>query len=125
MRWLIGATKSLRAAHRYIAAESPNAAAKAAERLEVMISRLVIHTELGRPGRRPSTRELVVRGVPYIVIYRVVDPEVQILRIYLTSWNRWLAMLASFRAMLASKILPGVSLVDELPAERCQEAKRE
>ncbi|HWB10519.1 MAG TPA: type II toxin-antitoxin system RelE/ParE family toxin [Pirellulales bacterium] len=89
VRWLTGATRSLRAAHRYIASENPRAAAKMAERLEVAVARLATHPELGRPGRRPGTRELVVPGVPYIVIYRVVEPEVQILRVYHTSRNWW------------------------------------
>jgi plasmid stabilization system protein ParE len=33
-------------------------------------------------GRIPGTRELVVPGLPYIVLYEVADTAVQILHIY-------------------------------------------
>lgn len=89
VRWLRGATRSLRSAHRYIAADNPKAAAKVAERLESVVERLATHPPMGRPGRRPGTRELVVSGVPYVVIYRVGESEIEILRIYHTSRNWW------------------------------------
>lgn len=37
--------------------------------------------EIGRTGRKPETRELVLTGLPYIAIYRVQTKEVQILRL--------------------------------------------
>lgn len=45
------------------------------------------HPEMGRRGRRPGTRELVVEGTHYIVAYRVVPErgQIQILRILHTS----------------------------------------
>ena len=33
--------------------------------------RLVDQPEMGRPGERRGTREWVVRGLPYIIVYRV------------------------------------------------------
>jgi addiction module RelE/StbE family toxin len=36
----------------------------------------------GRPGHAPGTRELVIAPLPYIVVYRVRHPIVEILRIY-------------------------------------------
>lgn len=89
VRWLSGATRSLRAAHRYIKADNPAAARKVIERLEMAVERLATHPAMGRLGRRPATRELVVPGVPYVVVYRVGDGEVQILRVYHTSRNWW------------------------------------
>lgn len=35
---------------------------------------------MGRPGRIPGTRELVVPGTPFILPYRVAADEVHILR---------------------------------------------
>jgi toxin ParE1/3/4 len=40
------------------------------------------HPEIGRPGRISGTRELVVRGTPFIVPYRTVGREIQVLRVY-------------------------------------------
>jgi len=37
---------------------------------------------LGKAGRVAKTRELVVAGTPYIVIYRVKDNRLEILRIF-------------------------------------------
>ncbi len=37
---------------------------------------------MGRPGRVPNTRELLVSGTPYLVPYRVKRAEVQILRVF-------------------------------------------
>jgi addiction module RelE/StbE family toxin len=35
----------------------------------------------GRPGRRPDTRELVVAGLPYLIVYRIREDVVEINRI--------------------------------------------
>ena len=37
---------------------------------------------MGRPGRVPGTRELVVPGTRYLVPYRVTGDTLQILRVY-------------------------------------------
>ena len=36
---------------------------------------------MGRPGRKPGTRELVISRLPYLAIYRVHAESVEILRI--------------------------------------------
>lgn len=36
----------------------------------------------GRAGVEPGTRELVVAGLPYIIIYRAKEDVVEILRIW-------------------------------------------
>ena len=43
---------------------------------------LTENPELGRPGRVPGTRELVVLHTPYIIPYRVREDVVEILRIF-------------------------------------------
>lgn len=87
VRWLRGATRSLRAAHRGVAADKPKAAAKAAARVEIAVERFARRPAMGRTGRRPGTREIVAPGTPYVVIYRIGDGEIQILRVYLASRN--------------------------------------
>lgn len=42
------------------------------------------HPALGRPGRVPSTRELVMTELPYILPYRVRGDWVEILRVFHT-----------------------------------------
>jgi len=42
---------------------------------------LAEHPELGRLGRVRGTRELVVTGTRYLLIYRVKGDEIQILRV--------------------------------------------
>ncbi len=36
---------------------------------------------IGRFGRKPGTSELVIRGLPFLVVYRLKDEFVQIVRI--------------------------------------------
>ena len=43
---------------------------------------------MGRPGRVPGTRELVIAQTPTIVPYRVQREAIQILRVY-HSARRW------------------------------------
>jgi len=39
------------------------------------------HPRIGRLGRVEGTRELVIDGLPYIVIYREAVQEIQVLRV--------------------------------------------
>ena len=55
------------------------------DQAEALLSR---HVALGRPGRVLGTRELVVRGLPYIIPYRVRDNCIEVLRVLHTS-RRW------------------------------------
>jgi toxin ParE1/3/4 len=41
----------------------------------------------GRPGREPGTRELILSGLPYVIVFRTRDQVVEILRIYHGSQN--------------------------------------
>lgn len=54
-------------------------------RLIDTVESLVVMPEKARPGRVPGTRELVIQGLPYIVPYRVVTDEIQILRVFHTA----------------------------------------
>jgi addiction module RelE/StbE family toxin len=71
----------------YIGKENPKAAVEVASRILGRIDLLGEQPEIGRPGRRPGTRELVVDTTRYIVVYRVdaTRGEIQILRILHTS----------------------------------------
>lgn len=86
--WTRRAGENLDREKAYIAERNPSAARRTAARILTAIDRLGRHSNLGRPGRVPGTRELVVPRTPYIVPYRVKGDTVQILRIFHTS-RRW------------------------------------
>lgn len=49
-------------------------------RVRAAADSLVKHPGMGRPGRVPFTRELVIPGTPFLVIYRV-RTDVEIIRV--------------------------------------------
>jgi toxin ParE1/3/4 len=71
----------------HIAQSNPAAALAMWDTIESRVERLVDYPRSGRPGRVPETRELVVAGTPYIVIYRI-GRSVELLRI-LHGARRW------------------------------------
>ena len=84
IRWLHTALLSLRTVHNYTAFENPAAAKRTVARLEQAVARLGDYPLSGREGIVMGTRELVVPGLPYLIVYRVTDREVQILRVFHT-----------------------------------------
>jgi addiction module RelE/StbE family toxin len=82
VRWLRRALANLLSSAAYVAERDPAAAARIAARLEAAVRELARHPAMGRPGRVAGTRELVVPGTPYVVPYRVVGEEIQILRVF-------------------------------------------
>ena len=72
----------------HIEADSPRAAIAVDDRLAERIAGLLAFPLAGRPGRVEGTRELVVVGTPYVVIYSVTDDLIRILRI-LHGAQRW------------------------------------
>lgn len=65
----------------YIAERNPWAAIKMGDAIEAAVARLGDHPESARLGKVPGTRELVVPGTPYVVVYRVEPEAVVILRV--------------------------------------------
>jgi toxin ParE1/3/4 len=70
VRWLRPALRKLEEEAEYIARDDPQAAARVVERIVTSVERLAAHPALGRPGRVPGTRELVVAGTPYYPLPR-------------------------------------------------------
>jgi toxin ParE1/3/4 len=65
----------------YLAERNPAAAHRIVNAIHSKVETLLSENpSIGRPGRDPSTRELVVTRTPYIVGYRVTD-QVEILAI--------------------------------------------
>ena len=89
LRWTRLADRDLDEIAEYIEADNPAAAVRVVlEIINQVETLLQEHPAIGRPGRVPGTRELVIRGLPYIVPYRVRDNELELLRILHTA-RRW------------------------------------
>jgi toxin ParE1/3/4 len=81
LEWRPRALADLEEIHEQIARDQPAAAAGVAERIIGASELLRVHPRLGRSGRAPSTRELVVARTPYLLIYRDQVEAVTILRV--------------------------------------------
>ncbi|MDX2222168.1 MAG: type II toxin-antitoxin system RelE/ParE family toxin [Rhodospirillaceae bacterium] len=81
--WMPEAREDLAAIGAYIAKNNPAAARDAVLSIVRRVhDSLSSQPGLGRPGRVPGTRELVLTGTPFLVPYRVRAEQVQILRAY-------------------------------------------
>ncbi len=81
LNWTASALRDLDAADHYISQDNAPAAIEMARRVQEAVEYLEKHPALGRSGRLHSTRELVVSGTPFIVVYRVRLDLIQILRV--------------------------------------------
>jgi len=88
VRWLRAALANLDAEAEYVARDNAAVAARLVERIYETVEQLKQYPSLGRAGRVPGTRELVVSHTPYIVPYRVHGTVVEILRV-LHGARRW------------------------------------
>jgi toxin ParE1/3/4 len=88
VRWLPSATANLVEIGNYIARDNPVAAEAIYVAIRRRVANLADLPNIGRPGRRKGTRELVISGTPYIVVYRVARRVVTILRV-LHGAQRW------------------------------------
>jgi toxin ParE1/3/4 len=79
--WLRQAAANVDEIKSYIARDNPTAATKVAQRIVERTEALAEFPYMGRLGRVAATRELVVSGTPYIVVYRVAGEVVQIIRV--------------------------------------------
>jgi len=86
--WLRAAERILEEQLEYIGERNPNAAGTLAEKIATSVARLADHPRRGRAGRVAGTRELVVPGTPYIIVYAVGADYVRIHRV-LHSAQRW------------------------------------
>ena len=66
----------------FVALDKPGAAARLAARIVSVVAALRTHPNMGRAGVEPGTRELVIGGTPYVVIYRVGRKRITILTVW-------------------------------------------
>jgi addiction module RelE/StbE family toxin len=82
LRWTTPAANDLYKIVRRIQKDNPIAAAKVAKTLYDGCVSLTNLPRRGRQGRIPGTRELILPGLPYIVVYKIQDEAVELVRIY-------------------------------------------
>jgi toxin ParE1/3/4 len=92
--WAAPALRDPAEARTYIASDNSPAADRQVERIVVAIAGLAQFPEIGRPGRRSGTRELVVGRTPYIVAYRMRGEIIEILRV-MHGRQRWPAQFSN------------------------------
>jgi toxin ParE1/3/4 len=85
VRWLRKALRNLDDQAAYVAASDLAAARAVVERVLQAVAMLATQPAIGRPGRVPGTRELIVLKTRYVVPYRVRGEVVEILRVFHTS----------------------------------------
>ncbi|HER27577.1 MAG TPA: type II toxin-antitoxin system RelE/ParE family toxin [Rhodospirillales bacterium] len=86
--WFEFARNELVHIRRYIGERNPRSAKELARRIIDAVEGLRGHPGMGRPGRLSGTRELVINGTPYIVLYRVRLEQIEILRVMHSS-RKW------------------------------------
>jgi toxin ParE1/3/4 len=82
VKWLQVALANLDAEADYIAEDNPAAADRLVQKIFRATNLLAKNPAIGRPGRVPGTRELIIPGTPYIVPYRVRANALEILRVF-------------------------------------------
>ena len=85
VKWLRTALRNLDAEAAFIAEDDPAAARLVVQRVLKSVAMLAAQPDIGRPGRVPHTRELIVLNTRYIVPYRVRGKTVEVLRVFHTS----------------------------------------
>lgn len=82
LRWTRPALADLVEAQNYIARDNPAAAEAVAQRVWDAAKRLCDNPEIGRQGHVQGTREWPVSQTPYLIVYRVKNDAVEILRVW-------------------------------------------
>lgn len=92
VRWEEDAISDLLEVRDYIAKENPAAAQKTAEKIVEATSILAEHPLIGKAGRLHATREYVIKGTPYTLVYLAESECMTLLRIFhqSRSWNSFI-----------------------------------
>lgn len=86
LKWTRTALRSVDEIAGFIAKDNPTRATSFVLELKEAVTRLQLHPGMGRAGRVPGTRELVLHK-NYIAIYRVRGDDVEVLRLHHVARN--------------------------------------
>jgi toxin ParE1/3/4 len=82
VRWTEQAARDLAEHYDYYRALNPAAARQIRRSIMAGANRLRDYPRMGKPGRVEGTRELVIAGSPFILVYRESAARVDILHCY-------------------------------------------
>jgi len=80
IEWLPQALADFDDAMNWIAERNPQAARQSAEAVYRQVAQLIVHPHMGRVGRVPGTRELVISQTHFVAPYRI-NPQENIIEI--------------------------------------------
>ncbi|STX88387.1 type II toxin-antitoxin system RelE/ParE family toxin [Legionella feeleii] len=75
------ATQDLQSTKEYISEDKPSAANAIIHRVMESIENIAAFPSIGRPGRVPHTKELVISSTPLIIVYQVRRDTLFIVRV--------------------------------------------
>lgn len=87
VEWTRPALSDLIEAQAYIAQENFSAAKSIAQKIWDASKQLVKNPEIGRTGHVDGTREWVVGQTPYLIVYRIKEDQIEILRVWHSRQN--------------------------------------
>jgi addiction module RelE/StbE family toxin len=82
IKWTRPALTDFAEAQDYIAVDNPQAAAQIAQRIRDSVRKLREFPYIGRPGDDLQTREWHVQRTPYLLVYRLREDVIEIVRIW-------------------------------------------
>jgi addiction module RelE/StbE family toxin len=85
VKWLRRALRNLEQARNYVFQDNPTAAQELIIKIQNAANQLQNYPFMGKNGRVEGTRELIISNSPYILIYRIKEETVEVLRILHTS----------------------------------------
>ncbi len=81
VRWSPQAANDLVAIVSYVKLDNASAAHRIREIIRAGVNGLTLFPNRGRAGSSPHTREIVFAPLPYLVIYRVTDRHIEVVRV--------------------------------------------
>ncbi|WP_347252094.1 type II toxin-antitoxin system RelE/ParE family toxin [Legionella sp.] len=93
------ATQDLHSTKEFISKDNPHAAESVICRIMESIENILAFPSIGRPGRVPHTKELVVSSTPFFIVYQVRLNTLFIVRV-LHAATKWPYALSSFLMQL-------------------------
>lgn len=81
LQWSSRASADMDDIETFLEARNPTAAIRIVDRIAEAVDRLRQFPHLGHDGDLPKTRELMVPGTPYFIVYRTVPAAIEIVAI--------------------------------------------
>lgn len=86
--WTPAAADDLEQIADYLLEQNPEVATRIVRQIYTAANSLKKFPNLGRPGRKSGTQELIVGSLPYIIIDEIIEKRIRITRI-LHGAQRW------------------------------------